>query len=261
MMEDSDLKDYIDFSKKLLYNVQNSQNKNWFNTLFKKEIINRFFKNQNENNQFDKFNSLTENDVLRIKAYLNFIDRKAQTKGKIFYDNISNEKLKIELIKDFKEMQIVLKNDDVKEFGRFVFMQIENMFNFSLKDLNVYKKIDSNKEYYMSVKPKWWNYDPINFYDSFFYYDKKIMDYKEKNITYVPFKTKSLFLCYYFDFKINPYILSKVTSLRNMSSHRIIDDETNSELQKIVSSFDEDYSDYYKLLETIRVNITNINLH
>lgn len=130
-MNEEDLRKFIEFTKTLLTQLHGDPEHSWFFESFNLEIVNSFFQIGNNTTGLEKFQSITESDVNRIKAYLSFIDKKALNYGKVFYQNISDANLKTELIKDFKEMKIALKNDDIIEFGRRLSLQLENIFNFS----------------------------------------------------------------------------------------------------------------------------------
>jgi hypothetical protein len=147
-MSNEDLRKFIEFTKSLLSQLQGTNDYTWFFESFKLEIVNSFFENGTNTVGPDKFQSITESDVGRIKAYLSFIDKKALNYGKVFYHNISDNNLKAQLIKDFKEMKIALKNENIIEFGRMLSLQIENIFNFSLRQLNVHNLILTNLAHY-----------------------------------------------------------------------------------------------------------------
>jgi hypothetical protein len=103
-MNEEDLRKFIEFTKNLLTQLHGNTDYAWFFESFNLEVVNNFFQNGINTNGLDKFQSITESDVGRIKAYLRFIDKKALNYGKEFYQNISDNNLKRELIKDFKEL-------------------------------------------------------------------------------------------------------------------------------------------------------------
>ena len=140
-MNEEDLRKFIEFTKTLLTQLHGDPEHSWFFESFNLEIVNSFFQIGNNTTGLEKFQSITESDVNRIKAYLSFIDKKALNYGKVFYQNISDANLKTELIKDFKEMKIALKNDDIIEFGRRLSLQLENILVASHKVCKLGKKL------------------------------------------------------------------------------------------------------------------------
>lgn len=260
-MNEEDLRKFIEFTKSLLTQLNGNTDYAWFFESFNNEILNGFFQNENSINGFDKFQSITESDVGRIKAYLSFIDKKAFNYGKVFYRNISDNNLKAELIKDFKEMKIALKNDDIIEFGRRLSMQLENIFNFSLSALNVYSLISANPQHYQSLIPNWPNYrgNPFNFYNSFFSFNRNTNQHEPAELSRVSFNTKSIFLSIHFNYQVNPRNINDVYFLRNKGSHRFqLTQNDQQTLDQIISDFDKNYSFYHKILFDVLNGIPNI---
>jgi len=257
-MNEEDLRKFIEFTKTLLSQFHGNNDYIWFFESFNSEIVNRFFQNGTNTNGLDKFQSITESDIVRIKAYLSFIDKKALNYGKVFYQNISDNNLKLELIKDFKEMKVALKNENIIEFGRTLSLQIENIFNFSLRQLDVHNLILSNLVHYQSVQPPW-AANPFDFYKSFFKLNNTTRQYEPLELSYIKFKTKSIFLSIEFNYKVDVKALDDIYFLRNKGSHR--DQLSNSEKQdfeRIINDFDKNYSRYYKALFDIVNGIPNI---
>ncbi|MDI3527798.1 MAG: hypothetical protein PWR03_1981 [Tenuifilum sp.] len=257
-MNEEDLRKFIDFTKTLLNKLQGNKKYDWFFDSFNVQIVNSFFQNGNNTNILDKFKSITKYDIDRIKAYLIFIDKRALNYGKVFYQMISDDNLKFELIKDFKEMKIALINDDIIEFGRRLSLQIENIFNFSLKQLDVHNLILNNLPHYRAVQPEWAK-KPFDFHRYFFKHDNATNQDEPKELSYVSFKTKSLFLSIEFNFKINVKALDDIYFLRNKGSHRDqLSVQEKQNLERIISDFDKNYSKYYEVLFNIVNGIPNI---
>lgn len=258
-MNEEDLRRYIAFTKSLLGQLHGNPEYSWFFESFNYEIVNSFFQNGNTPFVMDKFQNITESDVNRIKAYLNFIDRKASSYGKVFYSSIADDNLKRELIKDFKEMKIALKNDSFIEFGRMLSLQIENIFNYSLRQLDVHTLISNDLNYYQAVNPDWWNGNPFNFHQSFFRYNNRTNQHEPVELSYVAFKTKSIFLSIHFNYRIAVNALNDIYFLRNKGSHRDeLTPEERSKLDQILTDFDKNYSLYHKLLFDIVNGIGNL---
>lgn len=260
-MNENDLSKFIEFTKNLLSQLKGNKEYNWFFETFNNEIVNVFFQNETNKNVFDKFQIISESDIGRIKAYLNFIDKKALDYGKMFYHDISDINLKAELIKDYKRMKIALKNDDIIEFGRRLSLQLENIFNFSLKSLNVHALILQNPEYYKEVIPNWENSQvkSLNFYNSFFSFNRNTKQYEPVELSRVSFRTKSMFLSIHFDYQVNARNINDIYFLRNKGSHRDqLSQNDQQTLNQIISNFDRNYSFYYKVLFDVVNGIPNI---
>lgn len=261
-MNEEDLRKFIEFTKTLLTQLHGNTDYAWFFESYNQEIVNGFFQNGTNATGLDKFQSITESDVGRIKAYLNFVDKKAMNYGKKFYKNIVDDNLKKELIKDFKAMKIALKNEDIVEFGRRLFLQIENIYNYSLSKLNVHDLILSNKDFYSKVPFKWredaksFDYD---FFKSFYFFDKELKDYSPVELSKVSFNTKSVFLMFHFKFSANKFNLDDICFLRNIGSHRgTLNENEKNKLQSIINDFDKKYSYYHKVLFDVVNGIPNI---
>lgn len=257
-MNEKDLRKFIEFTKVLLLELHEKKEYDWFFKSFKLQIVNYFFTNDINTTSIDKFQNITESDIIRIKTYLNFIDKKAISYGKIFYQGIIDDTLRKELIKDFKEMKIALKNENIIEFGRTLSLQIENIFNYSLRKLDIHNLIQKNKSYYQAIKSPW-SGKPFDFYNSFFKFNKDTNQYEQLELSNVKFKIKSIFLSIEFNYKIDVKALEDIYFLRNKGSHR--DQLTSSEkedLTRIILDFDKNYSRYYKVLFDIVNGITNI---
>lgn len=260
-MNEEDLRKFIEFTKTLLTQLHGNTDYAWFFESYNLEVVNSFFQNGSNLTGLDKFQSITESDVGRIKAYLSFIDKKALNYGKVFYQNISDNNLKAELIKDFKEMKIALKNDDIIEFGRRLSLQLENIFNFSLNSINIYNLILENPQKYQSVKPNWANYSgsPFNFYNSFISINKFTNKSEPIELSRVSFNTKSIFLSIYFNYQINTRNIKDIYFLRNKGSHRDqLSQDDEKLLNQIISDFDKNYSFYHKVLFDVVNGIQNI---
>lgn len=257
-MNEEDLRRHIEFTKSLLGQLQGNRDYSWFFESFYHEIVNGFFQNGNTPLVMDKFQNITESDVSRIKAYLNFIDKKALNYGKVFYQNISDTNLKMELITDFKEMKIALKNDNLIEFGRRLSLQLENIFNFSLNNLDVHNLILSDPTFYRSVTPPWPR-DPFNFYNSFFKRNRNTNQDEPVELSRVSFNTKSIFLLIHFNYQVNSKNIKDIYFLRNKGSHRDQLSQNDQQiLDRILTEFDKNYSFYYKVLFDIVNGIPNI---
>ncbi len=260
-MNEEDLKKFIEFTKTLLSKLHGKNEHAWFFDSFNLEIINTFFLNGSNVSGLDKFQSISESDISRIKAYLSFIDKTALNYGKKFYSKISDRNLKVELIKDFREMKIALKNDDFIEFGRRLSLQLENIFNFSLSSINVHNLISANKQQYLAVIPNWPNYqgEPFNFFKPFFSLNQHSNQYEPVELSRVSFKTKSIFLSIHFNYPVSSKSINEIYFLRNLGSHRDqLSPEDQLLLKNIISDFDKKYSSYHKVLFDVVGGIANI---
>lgn len=263
-MNENDLKKFVAFTKDLLNSIKDKQEYAWFIKLYQEEIANSFFNSQplSSISITNKFDVVTEKDIIRVKAYLNFIDRKSINYGKEFYEDVKDIELKKVLVRDFKEMKTAIANNDIIEFGRRLSLQIENIYNASLTNIKAHELISSNKATFSNINFKWnetpnsYDYD---FYKSFFVFDKVKNDMIPVELSKISFNTKSIFLFSYFNFKVNKYNLDDIYFLRNKGSHRDKLSETDMEkLKKIFNRFDYNYSYYHKVLFDIKNNINNI---
>jgi hypothetical protein len=260
-MNEEDLRKFIKFTKTILTQLRGNTDYEWFFESFNTEIVNVFFNNGNNTNPHDKFQSISDSDILRIKAYLRFIDKKALNYGKVFYQNISNNNLKAELIKDFKEMKIALKNDDIIEFGRRLSLQLENIFNYSLNNLDIHNLISANQQKYRAIIPNWPNYKgtPFNFYNSFFTINRNSNEYEPVELSRVSFNTKSIFLSIHFNYQVNTRNINDIYFLRNKGSHRDqLSQNEQKTLDQIITDFDKNFSYYHKVLFDVLQGIPNI---
>lgn len=255
-MNEEDLRKFIEFTKTLLTQLQGKNQYAWFFESYDQEIITNFF--QNRTNTAVLNNSLSASDITRIKAYLKFIDKTALNYGKVFYQKISDKDLKKQLIKDFKEMKIALKNDNIIEFGRKLCLQIENIFNYSLRQLDAHNLILGNLEHYQALQSPW-SEMIFNFYKDFFKYNEDTQQYEPKELSNVTFKTKSIFLSIEFKYKVNVKALDDIYFLRNKGSHRDkLSAPDKQNLERIIADFDKNYSRYYNVLFDIINGIPNI---
>lgn len=262
-MNENDLEKFVDFTKDLLNSLKDKQEYAWFIELYREKVIKSFFNSQSTSSIpiSSKFDAITEQDIIRIKSYLNFIDRKAINYGKEFYKDVKDIELKKVLVRDFKEMKTAISNNNIIEFGRRLSLQLENIFNFSLKTLNVHTLIGENQQYYSSVRPNWTNYkgNPFNFYNSFFHFNEKTNQLEEVEISKISFNTKSIFLSIHFNYQVNSKNIKDIYFLRNKGSHRNqLTQEEVQQLNQILKDFDKNYSYYYKLLFDVLNGIQNI---
>lgn len=254
-MNETDLRKFIAFTTDLIKSIKDNNDYTWFMELYRDEIVNEFFNSHTITSipNMNKFDAITEQDIIRVKTYLSFIDRKAINYGRVFYKNIQDNKLKAKLIDDFKEMKIALIQDDIVEFGRRLCLQIENIFNSSLVEMNVYDLILKNLDYYKNFQPDW-AIKPFNFHQSFF--DK---NGQPVELSKVSFHTKSIFLTLHFNYRINIKRMHDIYFLRNIGSHRKqLTLEENQEFENIKNSFDKYYSSYHETLYSIVTNVNNL---
>ena len=263
-MNENDLKKFVAFTKDLLNSIKDKQEYAWFVELYKEEIIKSFFNSQSTSSIpiKSKFDAITEHDIIRVKSYLNLIDRKAIPSGKEFYKDVNDIELRKNLVKDFKEMKIALVNNDIIEFGRRLYLQIENIFNSSLINLDIHNLIHSNMSLYSKVSFQWHAknkpYD-FNFYKSFFIFDNVENKIVPVELSKVSFNTKSVFLLNHFNFTVNKFNLDDIYFLRNKGSHRdSLSEKESDKLREIFDRFDTNYSFYFKVLYDIKNKITNI---
>lgn len=162
-------------------------------------------------------------DVKRTKHFLKNIDKRDWLEGFKYYSKISNPELRIELIKDYREMKIAERSNDLVEFARRISLQIENCINYAIEMLDAYSIIKNNPSKFTN------NYNNLLSGDfSFFYY--KSGQYNERKISSISFISKVFFIETYYGFKVYWTGIHEINNYRNIASHRGSYDERQQKL-------------------------------
>lgn len=144
-----------------------------------------------------KFSS--ENGFENFPAFLRYQKSQFRIKGRLFYKDIPDIKLKNELINDYIEMSWYQSINNLDRFMLFVFYQMENLINYYILISNAFEKIRVNKEYstyeyspkfIVNIKKDFYNHnndeksiEKIRVWSklTFWMIDSKNYDWEEKN--------------------------------------------------------------------------------
>lgn len=166
-------------------------------------------------------------DIKRTKYFLKNIDKNDWIEGFKYYDKISFPELKMELVKDFKEMKIAERQNDLLEFGRYLSLQLENALNTIIEILNGHELVKRDPEKYKSRF-----YDLKNGNFSFFQYNKETRQIENKEIKNISFLSKVFFAETYYGFKVFWTPINEIVAIRNKASHRGQENERELEIIK-----------------------------
>lgn len=182
------------------------------NTEFSTDLFNRFQPNISlfKSDISIKVESLYE-DIKRTRYFLSNIEKKDWLEGFKFYEKIKIPDVKIELIKDYKEMKIADRENDIVEYARRIIMQLENCINTVIIVVEAHSVIESNPQRYGQLKS-----GSYSFYDD---------DGERKKIHEIGLPTKVNFIREYYQFRKNKVfyefdVLTQMINIRNVASHR-----------------------------------------
>jgi len=197
-------KEYLKMFLELIDKIDHDNGNTWFSSHLCKTLSDR-----NADISSVRVNDIYD-DLKRTKYFLKHIDKSAWLEGFRYYDKVKIPDLKIELIKDFKEMRIADQGNDIFEFTRRLVMQIENCYNYILDEIDAYTIIRQDSNRFIN------NYNNLltgNF--SFFQNDGTKKDLKD-----IQFPSKAFFMKQFFALNYNPKLLSEMQTIRNKASHR-----------------------------------------
>jgi hypothetical protein len=129
---------YLELFKALIQHIDAKNRNNEFSS----ELIAQIQKEGST--QFPELNNQLAsfyNDIKRTRYFLKHIDKNDWLEGFKYYESIVIPELKMELIKDFKEMKIADRINDIIEYTRRLVMQLENCLNTVIELENAHKKI------------------------------------------------------------------------------------------------------------------------
>lgn len=167
------------------------------------------------------------NDIKRTKYFLKNIDKNDWIEGFRYYDKISFPELKMELVKDFKEMKIAERQNDLLEFCRHLSLQLENAINTVIDILNGHNLIIENPQKYKSQY-----YDLKNGSFSFFQTNRQTKQMENKEIKNISFLSKVFFVETYYGLKVYWTPINEIVAIRNKASHRVKEIEREIEIIK-----------------------------
>lgn len=186
------------------------------NSEFSSSLINAI-KSSNELSKSDLNTEIITliNDIKRTKYFLKTIDKNDWIEGFKYYEKIRFPELKMELVKDFKEMKIAERQNDILEFGRYLSLQLENGLNTVIEILNGHELVNREPGKYKSKF-----YDLKNGSFSFFQLNKETKQMENKEIKSISFLSKVFFAETYYGFKVFWTPINEIIALRNKASHR-----------------------------------------
>ena len=186
------------------------------------------------NNQLASF----YNDIKRTRYFLKHIDKNDWLEGFKYYENIVFPELRMELIKDFKEMKIADRINDIIEYTRRLVMQLENCLNTVIEVVEAHDKIISNPNRYQD------NHNNLRQGRFSFFNDNDT----PKELKEISLPTKLYFAKQYYGFNYYWKPIDEMIKIRNKASHRgeisiqeqeIMDNAKNNVSQKKSEYFGE----------------------
>lgn len=113
-----------------------------------KQPGNEWFKDE-LTSRLDATSLSTDDDSLSVEPFFRLQRKIFKTKGLEFYKNITDDKLRIELTKDFQEMLWYKVLNQIDRQYLFTYYQIENMINFFITKNLAHEKIKNNPNNYV----------------------------------------------------------------------------------------------------------------
>lgn len=215
--------------------------------------------NSNDIKRVIKLEPLTEiyQELIRTKSFLKYIDRKSWIEGFEFYKNITDSTLRMEMVKDYKEMIVAEKDADVIEFTRRVVMQIENAITATIQKLDAFKLIEADPkkycEYNRTTGALRTNLHKGEY--SFFFDNGSRRKLKDISL---PTKVKFAQIYYGFTYSFDDF--REMTTIRNKASHRgeLSADEVEL-IKNVTSNFLIKKSSFLKVRDNIVTNLRVLN--
>lgn len=103
---------------------------------------NRWFRESLLNNLIESNNST--NNELNTELFIRVLRKNFSKKAKDFYGSFLDEKLRKDLISDYKEMLWYKTIGNIERQYLFIYYQLENMLNFYIKKNEAFEKILNN---------------------------------------------------------------------------------------------------------------------
>lgn len=196
--------------------------------------------------KINEVNSFYE-EIKRTRYFLKHIDKEAWIEGLNYYSKVKIPELKMELVKDFKEMKIAEKQNDLLEFGRHLSLQLENALNTVIEILNGHELVNRDPEKYKSRF-----YDLKNGDFSFFQFNKETKQIENKEIKNISFLSKVFFAETYYGFRVFWTPINEIVAIRNKASHRGKGNERELEIIKnATANLTLKKSEYFKEFDKI----------
>lgn len=178
------------------------------------------------------------NDIKRTRYFLKHIDKNDWLEGFKYFEKVIIPELKMELVKDFKEMKIADRTNDIVEYTRRLVMQLENCLNTVIEIENAHEKILSHPTQYQD------NYNNLRLGKYSFFNDNDT----PKELKDISLSSKLYFTKQYYGFIYNFKLIDEMIKIRNKASHRgkisnqeqiVMDNAKNNVSQKKAEYFGE----------------------
>lgn len=198
--------------------------------------------------KINEVNSFYE-EIKRTRYFLKHIDKEAWIEGLNYYSKVKIPELKIELAKDFKEMKIADKSDEIIEYARRLVMQLENSINSVIDIVDAWSVIKANPANYMDKNN---NLTVGNF--SFFLNDGKRRDLKD-----ISLPSKLFFVKKFYNFNYYWRPIDEMIKIRNKASHR---GEISVQEQQILdgarNNVTSKKSEYFTAFDSVMRNLADL---
>lgn len=198
---------YLELFKALIQHIDAKNRNNEFSS----ELIAQIQKEGNT--QFPELNNQLAsfyNDIKRTRYFLKHIDKNDWLEGFKYYESIVIPELKMELIKDFKEMKIADRINDIIEYTRRLVMQLENCLNTVIELENAHKKIVSAPFQFQD------NHNNLRKGKYSFFNDNDT----PKELKEISLPSKLFFAKQYYGFTYYWKPIDEMIKIRNKASHR-----------------------------------------
>ena len=187
-------------------------------------------------------------EIKRTRYFLKHIDKEAWIEGLNYYSKIKIPELKIELAKDFKEMKIADKSDEIIEYARRLVMQLENSINSVIENVDAWSVIQANPNNYRD------NYNNLLIGNFSFFNNGQKRELKD-----ISLPSKLFFVKQFYNFKYFWQPIDEMIKIRNKASHRgeitvqeqqILDNARNNVTSK--------KSEYFTAFDNIIKNLADL---
>jgi len=199
--------------------------------------------------KINEVNSFYE-EIKRTRYFLKHIDKEAWIEGLNYYSKVKIPELKIELAKDFKEMKIADKNDEIIEYARRLVMQLENSINSVIEIVDAWSVIQAN---------------PANFQDNHNNLSEGTYSFfnngQRKDLKDISLPTKLYFIKKFYSFYFDWKPIDEMIKIRNKASHR---GEISVQEQQIINyarnNATSKKSEYFTAFDNIIKKLTDLFL-
>lgn len=187
-------------------------------------------------------------EIKRTKYFLKHIDKDSWLEGLNYYSNVKIPELKIELAKDFKEMKIADRDNDIIEYARRLVMQLENSVSSVIEIVDAWKIISQNPANYQD------NYNNLN-QGTYAFFNNGI----KKELKDIPITSKLFFIKTYYNFNYFWKPIDEMIKIRNKASHRgEISDQEQNILDNARINITQKKSEYFNAFDRILIKLNDL---